>query len=129
VNEGDVDQATLDLINEHGGFDGDRGNDGYSSEAKAIVSLAGAVYDLNWIDSGELPVICIHSVNDPEVPYITGVNNNGTIQYGSSQIIEKALQVNVVNKLVPINGADHNAPSNCDTCFEEVLKFLYPLIK
>lgn len=124
----DLDQSTIDLFNANGGLEGARGNAGFSSASKAIVSIAGAVYDLNTIDTGEMPIICIHSTGDPQVPYIQGPNSLGTMQYGSSKIIDMATSVGITNKLVPINSTDHNAPMNCNTCFDEILKFLNPLI-
>jgi len=130
VTEDDLDQATVDLFNANGGVEGDRGNPGFSSEAKAVVSIAGAVYeDLNVIDVGEMPVICLHSTGDTEVPYDMGPNSNGTMQYGSLKIIERATSVGILNKLVPVNSTNHNAPLDCTTCFNEVLKFLKPLIE
>jgi len=128
ITSADLDQATIDLINMNGGFEGERGNPGYSTETKAVVSMAGAVYDLNWIDAGELPVIAIQSTTDNEVPYGCGFNSKGTPECGSSEITKRADKVGLTNKLVPISGSNHDAPSSCESCFEEVLKFLYPFI-
>lgn len=129
ITADDLDQATVDLFNANGGMEGERGNSGFSSEAKAVISISGAVYDLNAIDSGEMPVLCLHSTGDTEVPYTQGPNSNGTMQFGPVRILERTAAVNILSKLVSVNDTNHNGPLGCTTCFDEVLKFLKPLVE
>ncbi len=124
VKENDVTPEEWVLINENGGLEGNRGTPGYSSEVKALVSLSGGIYDINWIDSGELPVVCIHAENDPEVPCGAGGNFQG-----SCNIIERAQQQNIDSKLILIPGSNHDAPANCTNCYDQVMQFLYPYIE
>jgi hypothetical protein len=44
----------------------------YSSHFRASVNLAGAVVDTMWIESGEPPIIAIHTPYDYTTPYICG---------------------------------------------------------
>ena len=130
VDETDLDQASLDLVNNNGGFEGEnRGNAGYSSEFKAVVSMAGALYDLNWIDENEPPISCVHAINDPEVAFGQGSSSSGASTFGSELIINRATEINLYNQLVAIDSENHDAPVECDACYVEILKFLEPLIE
>lgn len=68
-----VDQDTL------GNFDGT--NTAYrctpnyathSSKINMVFNIGGAVGDLSWIQAGEVPVVALQCVNDPNAPYKTG---------------------------------------------------------
>jgi pimeloyl-ACP methyl ester carboxylesterase len=52
-----------------GGIEGLSGNAGYSSEVTAIVSLAGAIGELEWIEADGAPILSLHGDNDATVPY------------------------------------------------------------
>jgi para-nitrobenzyl esterase len=52
-----------------GGIEGLSGNPGYSSEVKAVVSLAGAIGELEWIEADGAPILSLHGNNDGTVPY------------------------------------------------------------
>ena len=58
------------MVNSIGGdLEGDAGNDGYSSEIHGIISFAGGINDLNWIDSNDEPLVCVQGDNDGTVSY------------------------------------------------------------
>lgn len=72
--------ATIDSINEvfstlqtaiqnNGGIEGSSGNDGYSSNVKAVASLAGGISDLSWIGPGTVPMVFCQGTSDPIIPY------------------------------------------------------------
>ena len=53
------------LVSNIGGtLDGDAGNDGYSSEIGGIVSFAGGINDLAFVDSSDDPIVFIHGTDD-----------------------------------------------------------------
>ncbi len=112
------------MLNEWGGFEGLRGNPGYPSDFNALVSMAGAVFDINWIDEGESPIIAIHSTDDPEVPF--GCEG---IECGTLAITERATEVGIDNFLSSIISMNHDAPTECPFCYESVLRFLLHHLK
>jgi acetyl esterase/lipase len=59
-----------------GTLDGDAGNDGYSSDIGGIVSFAGGINDLAWIDSSDEPIVFIHGTADLTVNYNCGPGTN-----------------------------------------------------
>lgn len=59
-----------------GSLDGDAGNDGYSSDISGIVSFAGGINDLSWIDSNDEPIVFIHGTADLTVNYNCGPGTN-----------------------------------------------------
>ncbi len=44
----------------------------YSSDVNFVINLGGALGDSSWIDRGQLPMIGIHAVRDPNAPYQLG---------------------------------------------------------
>lgn len=130
ITEDDISAVDLETVNSYGGFEGEnRGNAGFPSSFKAIVAMAGAVYDLNWIDDNEVPVCCVHATGDQEVAFGAGTSRNGLTTYGSSLIIDRATELGLYNKLIAIESNRHDAPMECDECYVEVLKFLKPLLE
>ena len=71
---------------------------GFSSEIQLCVSVGGAIGDLSWINAGEPPLICFHSITDPFAPYIDGTtivrptSDSLVRMQGSQKAVEKALE-------------------------------------
>ncbi len=61
-----IDQNATGLT---GGLEGDTGNDGYSSEVSAVINICGALGDVDWIQTGDEPVLSFHGPFDTTVPY------------------------------------------------------------
>lgn len=60
--ESELDENLKDLLkNSIKTLSGDAGNDGYSSPIKAVFSMAGAVHQLNFISTGDVPVWMGHA--------------------------------------------------------------------
>ena len=75
MQEEDItDPALLAALNALGGIEGDSGNDGYSSEVRGAISLAGALADVNFITTDEKDKLLIscHGDADNVVPYSCG---------------------------------------------------------
>lgn len=47
-------------------------NPEYSSSVNGIINLGGALGDSSWLDRGQLPLIGVHAVRDPNAPYNIG---------------------------------------------------------
>ena len=75
MQEEDItDPALLAALNALGGIEGNSGNDGYSSEVRGAISLAGALADVNFITTDEKDKLLIscHGDADNVVPYSCG---------------------------------------------------------
>ncbi|MCB0819338.1 MAG: T9SS type A sorting domain-containing protein [Bacteroidetes bacterium] len=47
-------------------------NPNQDSDAQLVINLGGALGDTSWIDPGQIPMIGIHAVRDPNAPYQIG---------------------------------------------------------
>jgi len=75
MQENDItDPALLAALSILGGIEGDSGNDGYSSDVRGAISLAGALADVNFItiDENDKLLISCHGDADNTVPYLCG---------------------------------------------------------
>ena len=123
VDETDLSAEELSALESLGGLEGDRGNPGYSSDFKLVAAFSGAVFFLDYIDTGENPVVALHGTNDDDVP--CGIENLGAINsYGSCEFIPKAQEVGINAKLVLESGGNHQSPQYCQDCFVDVLEFM-----
>jgi len=117
LNENDnVPQYLLDIVNTHGGFEGDRGNDGFSSEVSGVVNMAGGINQTHWLSAGEVPLVSAQGDADGTVPYncndvFWGSPVFGPIDLinvcGSSIMHVQADAVGVENALLTFPGDDH----------------------
>ncbi|OCX53500.1 hypothetical protein BEL04_04145 [Mucilaginibacter sp. PPCGB 2223] len=57
----------------------------YSSHVKGIISLSGAILDLNWLNNINMPLIMVHGTKDAVIPYQSGAASpyTQTTAYGS----------------------------------------------
>jgi len=46
---------------------------GYTSDVKISFNIGGALGDSSWLEKGSLPIISVHSIQDPFAPYKLGV--------------------------------------------------------
>jgi len=104
-----VDQNTPGLS---GGIEGESGSAGYSSLATAIVNIAGALGDVNWMQAGDTPVLSLHGDQDGTVPFGTDLIYLGGLFEimevdGSSTIHSQAETLGLTHCFKPHFGADH----------------------
>ena len=79
-----------------GNLEGDAGNSGYSSDIQAVVSLAGGINNLDWIDSNDEPIVMAQGTNDNTVSYYCGpgLNNPAILTLcGAGEMYPRAQQV------------------------------------
>ena len=130
MDDSDLDDESRQLLDEYGGFEGNRGNPGYYSEFKAAAALSGGAYDPLIIDAGEKPIVLIHGDRDREVDCLESFTSMGTKEYGSCSLAERASSLDLDYSLVMVPNGDHDAPKNYLPGFEEVLiKFEKYIVK
>ncbi|MCC5917673.1 MAG: alpha/beta hydrolase [Cryomorphaceae bacterium] len=130
----------MQIIQNEGGIEGERGNDGYSSRVHGVINLAGAIHKLDYIQSGMVPVYNAHGDNDKTVPFDCGVVLSSfpapqfrNVLCGSYEINNRAMAVNIRSKLKVYEGADHcpwigggaEPTELMDELEEEMLDFVY----
>lgn len=94
-----------------GGIEGESGTPGVNSEVAGIFNICGALKDVAWMQSGDVPLVSVHGTADATVPYATGqVSLMGfpvTEVNGSASVHAQADAIGLPNCFVPIEGADH----------------------
>ena len=103
----------LPIIDATGGLEGNSGNPGYSSDVKAVVNVAGAVYKSSYIDANDVPIVSVHASDDGTVPYYCdhAMSNPLILKVCGSGTIHSALDpLNVYNALYTFPSGDHAIP-------------------
>ena len=120
-----------------GTLDGDAGNDGYSSDVQGVVSLAGGINDISWIDANDAPIVSAQGTNDNTVSYncAPGLNNPAVVNLcGAGEIHPKADYEGIINDVLVFNNTGHSwaASGNSNSQFTQSLDFfsdfLFPLL-
>ena len=76
-----TDPELLNALSNNGGIEGNSGNEGYSSEIRGAISLAGAIVDVNFITESDFNKVLIscHGDEDVTVPYFCGEPLSGSV--------------------------------------------------
>ncbi len=126
----------MDFITINGGFEGNSGNAGYSSEVSGVINLCGALGSIGFMQALEAPVVSLHGTTDNVVPYGTGSANAfgvPVIQVDGSEIIhQRANLLNIPNALLSFPGEDHMAHdsgTNRPASVAFIAEFLYDLVE
>ena len=126
------------LVSNIGGdLEGDAGNYGYSSEVQGVISFAGGINDVSWIDANDEPLVSVQGTDDVTVNYNCGPGTNNPLVLelcGSGQMHPRADNVGILNDHLNFSGTDHAwaASGNSNSKFIDALAFttdfLYPLL-
>jgi len=125
------------IANSLGGLDGDAGNLGYSSEVSGVISFAGGINDINWIDALDEPLVSIQGDADLTVNYNCGpgLNIPSVLNLcGSGAMHPQADAVGLINSVLVYPAEGHtwfvggNANSKFTQAVEFTKDFLYPLL-
>ena len=125
------------IANSLGGLEGDAGNDGYSSEVSGVISFAGGINDVNWIDALDEPLVSIQGDADVIVNYNCGPGQGvATILTlcGTAEMHPQADDVGLINNNLVYPGEGHtwfvsgNSNSKFTQAVEFTKDFLYPLL-
>ena len=99
-----------------GGIEGDSGSPGYSSDILSIFSISGAMGDVDWMSSGNTPLVSVHGTSDGTVPFGTGYVQlsgiNVTIVDGSEIVHNQADLLGLDNCFHVFPGAGHTPHSS-----------------
>ncbi len=66
-------------LNANGGIEGNSGNPGYSSGANAVINLAGALNNVSFVATGDMPSVNAQGDNDATVPYSCAYPLSGSV--------------------------------------------------
>lgn len=105
----------------------------YGSDISFVGSLGGAVGDSTWIEAGEPPVVSMHSMNDPFVPYGFGaiiVSTTGDFLInvsGSRDVQRKSNQLG--NNEVYLSAMLNDPVTQVANSMNEGYGGLYPFIR
>jgi len=120
-----------------GDLEGDAGNDGYSSDIHGVISFAGGINDISWINANDEPLVSIQGDNDQTVNFNCGPGlNQPTVLTlcGTNEMHPRADSVGIINDYVVYPGEGHTwaAGGNADTLFTYAMEFtsdfLYPIL-
>lgn len=115
-----------------GGLEGNSGNQGYTSDVKAVVSLAGAIGDTSWMSNNSTPILSFHGDQDATVPFGTGQISLAVFDImevdGSESVHIKAEKLGIKNCFKAHYGADHvphqSSAAYLDTTEQYISQFL-----
>lgn len=121
-------------VNTVGGLEGSSGNEGFSSKVHGVISYAGALGDVNYMNNNtDVFVFSMHATGDAVVPYFRApfLNpfTNTTIRNldGSEPIHIKANELNIPNRLFRYDGAPHPV-HDLSGYFDTTIHFTAPLL-
>lgn len=127
--------AIADVMNANGGFEGNSGNDGYTTKSKAIINLAGALNSPSFIGASDKPSVNVQGTLDNTVPYNCANPLNGTVNVKLCGLgeLETAYTSNSVYHMSKIYTGDGHVPWNSNaaklnTVDSLTKEFLYNLV-
>jgi len=130
-------QAIVNNVGGSYGLEGDAGHYGPSSEVSGVISFAGGINDVNWIDSNDEPLVSIQGTADLTVNYNCGPGQNlATVLTlcGAGEMHPRADNIGLHNEKLIFNGEGHTwaAYGNSNTKFIQAMDFtsdfLFPLL-
>lgn len=109
---------------------------GFDWKPKAVINIAGALGDTNWMQNGDLPVISFHGTSDATVPYISGQFGfpfGASISlFGSFSVQQRAQNLGLKSELRSFQNAGHDYTLTYawaqDTTENRIARFLFPLL-
>ena len=109
---------------------------GFDWRFKAVLNIAGAVGDTNWIKAGDTPIASFHGTQDATVPFVSGgfgIPGVAIINlFGSQSIFNRTKNVGIKSELRAFTGAGHDYaatfPWATDTTEARISKFLIPFL-
>ena len=95
------------IIASEGGFEGNSGTPGYSSAAKGVVNMSGALYRKEWLDKDDVPFVSYHGTADNVVAYGYGKNAYQFYGDGSGSLAPRAVELGVPSVLLTVPDGGH----------------------
>lgn len=112
-----------------GGLEGESGNAGYSSDIKAVISVAGAMSDSTHIESGNVPACLFHGTTDTVVPFdsdilvIAGVFPVTEVD-GSNSVDQKLTELGITHCFEIYEGQGHVPSDGNDAYYDTTLSII-----
>lgn len=99
-----------------------------TSRIRGVVNLYGALFDTQWMESGNIPVASCHGTNDQTVPHTA--NSYG--MYSTPAITARAQTLGIPNQQLLISGMWHG-PAVTETAYWSQMvnftrDFIYPIV-
>jgi len=112
-----------------GGIEGESGNPGYSSEVNAIIGIAGALGEVDWVQEGDEPAMLFHGDEDSTVPYGTAIQLIlGVVAVtevdGSSIIAQRMDELGIEHCFETHEGFDHVPHANNAMVYDTTLSMI-----
>lgn len=128
----DIQSVAINL----GGLEGDAGNLGYSSTVNGVISFAGGIGNISWIDPNDEPLVSCHGDIDQTVNYNCGpgLGQATVIELcGSGEMHPQANLVGLANDKLVFSGLDHSWCSSANSssfiqAIDFTTDFLFPLL-
>jgi len=127
--------AIADVMNTNGGFEGNSGNDGYTTKTKAAINLAGALNSPSFIGASDKPSVNFQGTADNTVPYNCANPLNGTVNVKLCGLgeLEPAYVANSVYHMSKVYTGDGHVPwsgnaAKLNTVDSLTKVFLYNLV-
>lgn len=111
MGEDDLDSELGDVIEDNGGLQGDSNYEytaDYGTEVSGVINLSGAIFDLDFIDFEEAPLLSMHGTIDDTVPYEEGLAADLVPVKGSKLMHDRATEVGIYNTLLTVEGGNHS---------------------
>ena len=130
-------QTIVNNLGGANGLEGDAGNYGYSSAVSGVISFAGGINDINWINQNDPPLVSIQGTSDLTVNYNCGPGMNNPLILtlcGAGEMHPQADNVQLLNDKLIFNGTNHSwaASGNSNPKFIQAIdftaNFLFPLL-
>ena len=102
-----IDTWIRDIITKQGGFEGNSGNEGFSSKVKGAINASGALYRKEWLDKDDVPFISYHGTADDVVAYGYGKNVYSFFGDGSGTLYPEARRLGIPSVIVTVPGGGH----------------------
>lgn len=109
---GELSPALQTIINANGGFEGNSGNDGYSSELQALLNCAGGLNQPEFVGPGSKPSVNFQGDADVTVPYGCAwpLGGNVKVRLCGLGAIEPFYVANNVNHVSVVFPGDGHVP-------------------
>jgi para-nitrobenzyl esterase len=98
----------------------------YTSNINGVISLSGAILNLDWVSNSTLPLIMVHGSKDTAIPYRSGVVSpyTATPLYGSYLIDSVAISRNLNSAFHSFSGAGATPYINSNTYADSTINYV-----
>ncbi|GEM_PF-3420216 len=121
----------VNWANVGGTFEGSSGNPGYTSNIQGVISNWGAIGDTLWMQNGDVPVYCVHGLDDVTV-YYEQIPADGPFLYGSKHIFDRAQNIGLISGLRTFVNTGHTLDNNTtkqDSAYKDFSAWLYTILE